>query len=133
MNILIGADFVPTNSNVEYFRTKNTSALFGSELAAVLSGADFRIFNLETPLSDRAEPITKCGPNLTAPTDTVKGYEAVGVGLFTLANNHILDQGAQGLKSTLETLKNAKIDFVGAGENAEEAKKPMFLSVTARK
>lgn len=133
MNILIGADFVPTESNFEYFRAKDTSALFGTELTAVLTEADFSIFNLETPLSDRAEPIIKCGPNLIAPTDAVNGYAAVGVGLLALANNHILDQGAEGLKSTLDTLKNAGIDCVGAGMNLEMAREPYVFECDGKK
>ncbi len=133
MNILIGADFVPTESNSEYFRTKKTSALFGAELTAVLSNADFSIFNLETPLSDREAPIIKCGPNLIAPTDAVNGYAAVGVGLLALANNHILDQGAEGLKSTLDTLKNAGIDCVGAGADCDEARAPYVFECDGKR
>ena len=40
MNILIGADFVPTKSNAEYFEKGDMNHLLGGELAAVLAEAD---------------------------------------------------------------------------------------------
>lgn len=38
--------------------------------------------------------------NLIAPTCTINGIKAFNPSLVTLANNHILDQDEQGLKST---------------------------------
>lgn len=82
----------------------------GEELKDILQCADFRIFNLEVPLTDFEKPIIKCGPNLIAPTSTMKGIKNIGVSLFTLANNHILDQDIQGLESTIQLLqKTTKI------------------------
>ena len=59
--ILIGADFVPTTSNTALFAGGNAEELFGSELNALLNSADYRIFNMETPLCDKPSPISKCG------------------------------------------------------------------------
>ena len=44
MKILIGADFVPTEKNIEYFQKGNIDYLLGDELVNLLSKADFRIF-----------------------------------------------------------------------------------------
>jgi len=49
------------------------------------------------------------------------------VDAVTLANNHILDYGAKGLSDTFETLKQNKIDYVGAGNNLKEAAQPLTL------
>ena len=133
MKILIGADFVPTESNTELFKNGDALHLLGEELNDYMKSADYRIFNLEVPLTDTVSPISKCGPNLIAPKETVNGYKAIGCNLLTLANNHILDQGESGLASTCETLRNAGIDYVGAGNNLEEAKKPYIYSGTGKK
>ncbi|MFQ6879529.1 MAG: CapA family protein [Oscillospiraceae bacterium] len=37
--------------------------------------------------------------------------------ILTLANNHILDQGIQGLKDTIKILNEQSISYVGVGEN----------------
>lgn len=119
--ILIGADLVPTKSNIDLFTTGNRTELIGTDLDKIMEEASYRIFNLEVPLTDTEEPILKQGPNLIAPTKTIEGYKALGVDLFTLANNHILDQNKQGLQSTICTLDNAGISHLGAGKNLAEA------------
>ena len=88
--ILIGADFVPTASNMDLFCQGNSTALFGSELEKLLKQADFRIFNLEIPLCNTNKPINKCGANFIAPEATVSGYCAAQVDLLTLANTLFL-------------------------------------------
>ena len=121
MGILIGADFVPTNSNSRYFENGDAESLVGAELLEMMLQADYRIFNLEVPLTNSAQPIKKCGPNLLAGTDTVNGYRALRVDLLTLANNHILDQGINGAISTQKTLDNAGINHVGLrGKNVSD-------------
>lgn len=133
MNILIGADFVPTKSNAQYFADGDAQHLFGDKLCACLAAADYRIFNLETPLADAETPILKCGPNLIAPTETVAGYRAAGVDLLTLANNHILDQGAEGLHSTVTTLQAAGIANLGTGDTPKEAMTPYIFLCDGKK
>ena len=133
MNILIGADLVPTESNAEYFVKGDIRHLFGDELVTVLNYADYRIFNLEVPLTKKASPIPKCGPNLIADTDTVSGYKAAGTDLLTLANNHILDQGTDGLGSTLKTLEDAGISYVGVGNTPIEAARPFIFECDGKK
>lgn len=133
MNILIGADLVPTKSNMEYFENKDIEKLVDKNLLEKLSKADYRIFNLEVPLVDRETPINKCGPNLIASTKSALGIKALGVDFLTLANNHILDQGEKGLDSTLEVLKKLDISFSGIGNSIEEASKPFIFEVENKK
>jgi len=124
MKILIGADLVPTQSNRELFAAGDAKALLGEQLMERLAQAQVRIFNLEVPLTDTPAPIHKCGPNLIAPTPCAAGYQAIGADILTLANNHILDQGVQGLESTLQCLKAQGIRSLGVGENPQAAAQP---------
>lgn len=127
--LIIGADLVPTASNQELFAKADVDALLGVSLRARLRAADYRLFNLETPLVDAPSPIDKCGPSLLAPTDTVRGIKALGADLLSLANNHIMDNGEQGLYSTMDALTANKIAFFGAGKKLSEASKPALLRV----
>lgn len=127
MKLLIGGDLVPTQSNIDLFNKADITALLGEELLALWNSADMRIFNLEVPLVDKEEPIDKCGPNLISPTSTVKGIKGLNPSLITLANNHILDQGEQGIKSTQDILNKNNIPFVGVGDNLFEASKPYIV------
>lgn len=127
MSILIGADFVPTETNENYFIKGDADYLLGKELKDILSAADYRIFNLELPLVDEVSPISKCGPNLVAKTNAINLYSKIGVDLFTIANNHIYDQGLKGFKSTLDMLKSRGINYVGGGENLKVAAQPFIF------
>ena len=131
--ILIGADFVPTKSNKIFFSEGNAEYLLGEELCKMLQKADYRIFNLEIPLTDKETPINKCGPNLIADTNNVKLYEKIEVDLFTLANNHIMDQGEAGYFSTINVLDNAGIDYLGCGNTLSDACKPKIVEVKGKK
>lgn len=131
--ILIGADIVPTVRNFEYFRAGDAEKLLGKELKAIFDRADYRIFNLETPLTDNLKPILKTGPNLSAPPYTVAGYKAMGIDLLTVANNHTMDQGREAFKETLKLLSENGIEYMGGGLTAEEAKKPKLIELCGKK
>lgn len=133
MKILIGADIVPTASNIRHFAAGNAEDLVGAKLLERLKSADYRIFNLEVPLTDVESPIAKCGPNLIAPTKSVNGIKSLGADFLTLANNHILDQGEQGLTSTMRLLENAEIAYAGVGSILPEAARPYIADINSCK
>lgn len=127
MRIIIGADLVPTTSNYNLFEKGDIETLIGNDLIDELYHADYRIFNLETPLTDKVTPIVKCGPNFQTPLSMIRGMMKINPCFFSLANNHILDQGEQGVINTIKCLEENKIGYGGVGENLKEASKPYFF------
>ena len=77
MKILIGADLVATKSNYALFERGDILNLCGEDLIKLMQQADYRIFNLEVPLTDVTAPIPKCGPNLIAPISTINGMSSM--------------------------------------------------------
>lgn len=133
IKILIGADICPTKTNFNLFSKADLKSLIGEDLIDLLHSADYTIFNLEVPLSDKMTPIAKNGINLIAPTSTISGLKAINPYFFTLANNHILDQGIEGLNSTISLLKQAGLSFSGIGQNLDEANKPYIANIKGLK
>ena len=129
INIIIGADIVPTKSNCELFNKGDIETLVGKKIFGILKNADYTIFNLEVPLVDKINPIYKFGPTLNATRSTINGLKLVNNIFFSLANNHILDQGEEGLKSTINVLKENEIDFAGAGMNLWEASTRFYKKI----
>jgi len=127
MELLIGGDLVPTQSNFNLFREGDVKSLLGEELLRIWQMADERILNLETPLIDYNDPIKKAGPNLRAPVNTIEGIKKLNPSLITLANNHVLDHGVKGLISTEVTLNKNNIPYTGVGKNLLEASKPYII------
>ena len=127
--IIVAADIVPTENNFIYFEQADTNYLIGEKLETRFSEASFIIMNLEVPLIDTYSPIRKCGPCLVAPTKTIAGIKKINPYFFTLANNHILDQGVSGLESTINVLKQNDIDYSGVGDSVVSARKPFIKDV----
>ena len=127
MTLLIGGDLVPTGSNISYFIDGNIRALFDDRLDSLLFSADYRFFNLETPLTDVESPISKDGPNLISPALTVNGIGSLKPMVLGLANNHIMDQGEQGLFKTMDLLSEQGIGFIGAGRDLSEAAQTLII------
>ena len=88
--------------------------------------------NLEGPLTREGAPVPgKCA--LRADPSWAPVLKASGVGLVSLANNHMMDFGPDGLFETMEVLRTAGLAFVGAGRNREEALAPVFLDLEGRR
>lgn len=91
--------------------------------------ADYFIANLETPLLD---PVAMPSPlrgsktyiHWADPIKTPKYLKKLGIDAVSLANNHTLDHGQEGLQSTFEALTDSEIPWFGAGQNAREAREP---------
>jgi len=96
--------------------------------AAQLAVADLAMVNLETPITDRGTPEPK--PYLfRARKAAVPALVGAGIDVVTLANNHTLDYGRQGLADTIAAAKQGGLATVGAGANADEAYQPLRVTV----
>lgn len=89
--------------------------------------SDLRIANLEAPLTDGGVPAAKL-IRLKTPPQGATWLKELRCDAVSLANNHILDWGAQGLESTLAALDGAGVKHAGAGANAEQAGKHIILN-----
>ena len=58
---------------------------------ADLSAADIVIANLETPIDDKAPPSGY--PRFNARPDLLSALKSAGIGIVSVANNHIMDRG----------------------------------------
>jgi len=99
-------------------------------VAETLREADIVFGNLPTPLSLHSQPNPskpKGYPVLKADPEAVQGLVYAGFNVLSLANNHILDFGDKALFDTMEILKKAGINYVGAGRNEAEARSPLII------
>ncbi|MFQ5669706.1 MAG: CapA family protein [Acidobacteriota bacterium] len=97
------------------------------KIAGALAGADFRVANLECVITEQIRGRPGKAVVLRAHPDAAVALREGGFGLVSLANNHILDFGAEGMRDTVRALEGSGIDCVGAGENLAEATKPEIL------
>lgn len=103
--------------------------VWGEALAALSDWRpDLRIINLETAITAHSEPYPK-GINYRMSPANLPCLTAAGIDCCTLANNHVLDWGRQGLADTLESLRGAGIQVAGAGHNVAQARAPAINTI----
>ena len=91
----------------------------------VFQSADIAYANMEQVLSEKGTPHPRQAVHSSP--DIVDAYTKNGIDVVSLATNHIMDWGTEGLFGTLEMLKSAGIQYCGVGENIAEARKPAIL------
>lgn len=99
----------------------------------VLKNADIAVVNLEAPLTNRTATFMDKEFVLKANPDSTEAIKAVGFDVATLANNHIMDYGQEGLRDTITALNKRGVSYTGAGEDLNNARKPAILNVKNKK
>lgn len=82
---------------------------------------DLTVLNLETPVTTGGVGAANKKFVFKTSPEVLPSLREAGIEAVNLANNHILDQGQEGLLDTLKHLKDHDIRYVGAGRNEEEA------------
>lgn len=120
--LLIAGDLVPTYKNEQCFIESDISELMGIRITELWNNAMYRIFNLETPITDSKEKYEKAGEFLGAKKETINGIKALDPSLVCLANNHILDFGIKGVEDTICLLDKSNIKHIGFGKDIHKMK-----------
>lgn len=85
----------------------------GEELTELVSGCDAAMINFEGPVAGDASPAFKTGPATKQDPTGPKYIRRVGFTAACLANNHILDFGSAGLRSTVTACEDAGLSVIG--------------------
>ncbi len=97
------------------------------EVAAQLAAADVAVGNLESPMSDGGTRNTAKDVTFRGDPRGVEGLVAAGFDFLSLANNHVLDYGADALADTVTLLDENGIGHSGAGANRDAAWTPAVV------
>lgn len=103
-----------------------------SSIAPTLSAADVAVVNLETAITERGTPATKAYV-FRAPASALTALADAGVDTASVANNHGLDYGPEGLEDTLAAETATGFDLIGMGHNATEAYAPHRMEVNGQR
>ncbi len=118
-----------------HFEGRLAGLLTSDGLAAlrpVLGGADVAVVNLETAITDRGVEQPKIYHFRTTPQALVT-LQSAGVDAVSMANNHAVDYGPDGLIDTLAAQASSPIPVVGIGPDAKRAFAPAVFDVRGTK
>lgn len=96
-------DILKNRSIKEYF----------AQVSDYLSGFDYVIGNLETPLISDSRPYGFKSAHIKAHPVNIELLLYLNIGIVNLANNHMLDYGREGYESTVKLLREKNIRYFG--------------------
>ena len=99
---------------------------------AVLNQSDLSFCNLELPLTESRRAVDK-GVVIKGPPKIAQYLKDFDVDVVTIANNHLMDFGDEGLFDTMNALKDSDVDFVGAGVDLDASFRPVIKEVNGKK
>ena len=91
-----------------------------ARVAGALADADYTIANLETTIGRKDNRAYSGFPNFNTPDSLLDTLKDAGVDFLTLANNHILDRGFEGMTLTVDNVARRGFDYAGANRTPEE-------------
>ena len=105
--------------------------LLGDEVKAFLKDANHVVVNVEGPLMDTTPEASETG--VTQLLHCMKKEVApfltdLGADIWSLCNNHIMDAGPAGLKSTLDIAEFYGAQTIGVGMDVTDARKPVIIN-----
>lgn len=98
----------------------------GDSALHLVGGGDINLANLEVALTDEGHPAEKASVLTSAPAMATE-YASLGVDAWSLATNHALDYGIEGLRGTIAALRKHDLTFAGVGEDIDQAVAPVYV------
>lgn len=119
---------------VDQHQAHGTADTIFSDTLGILRSGDISIANQEFAITG-ANQKTKPGKvfNFRAGPWAALALKSAGIDYVSLANNHVLDYGVEGLEDTLNILDRKKIHHAGAGTNLAAAVAPVILQASGKK
>lgn len=122
-----GAQHYARSAGVEPAEAPADFARPWGEALPLLAEADLRLVNLETSATTRGEFASGKVVHYRMNPANLPALTAGGIDACSLANNHVLDFGTDGLLDTLDGLDRVGVRRAGAGRAAPEAAEPVLL------
>lgn len=133
MKVLVAGDFAPQARLAKQIEEKRYSDVFPVNLREVIKSVDFSFVNFESPIvEDTYKQIPKCGPNLHCTPEAAEAIKFAGFTGVTMANNHILDFGSEGLHKSVACCKRQGLDVVGVGNCLKEAEEILYIKTNGK-
>jgi len=85
--------------------------------------------NIEAPICSKGSRQEKYSALRMTPGKAIPLIKELGLRIALLANNHVMDYGAECLSETISYLKEADILYLGAGLHINDAFRPLTLNI----
>lgn len=127
VTVVFSGDILLSSYVLNNYEKSGINGILSEELQSEMQNADITMVNEEFPFSNRGTQAQDKQFTFRVDPNYVKILQEMGIDVVTVANNHALDYGTDALSDTFQTLDNAGIAYVGAGDNLERASQPYVI------
>ena len=99
----------------------------------LINSGDFIVANLECSITDKTSDAADKTFTFALPTKYVKAFKEIGINLFTMANNHILDYGVDSMLNSMKLLDDNGIQHIGVGRSIDEARTAYIKEIEGKR
>ena len=121
VTLLFTGDVLLSDYVLNNYNSSGIEGVLSPELLSELSNADITVINNEFPFSTRGTQAPDKQFTFRIDPKYVNVLTDMRVDIVTLANNHVLDFGPDALQDTFDTLDQAGIEYMGAGNDLSRA------------
>lgn len=132
VTITLVGDILPAARVLDYMKQYGFDYPF-RETSSLLSAADITAGNLETSITERGTPELNKQYVYRGPKEGLTPIKEAGFDFLSLANNHTMDYGWEGLSDTMDALDEADIGHAGSGNDDIEAYTPAYVEGNGKK
>ncbi|MDF2590188.1 MAG: hypothetical protein K0S41_4029, partial [Anaerocolumna sp.] len=133
ITMVFAGDIYMSNYIVNNYNSNGIDGVLSKELQSEFEFANIAMVNQEFAFSNRGVKADDKQFTFRVDPSYVALFKDMNLDIVTLANNHSMDFGTEALVDSFDTLKNANIEYVGAGNNLEEAKETKYFDVNNKK
>lgn len=121
ITMVFSGDILLSSYVLNNYENSGINGVISEELLEEMKNADLTMVNEEFPFSTRGTQAQDKQFTFRVDPSYVKILQEMGIDVVTLANNHALDYGTEALSDSFQTLDDAGIAYVGAGDSRERA------------
>ena len=121
ITMVFSGDILLSSYVLNNYENSGIDGVVSEELLREMQNADLTMVNEEFPFSTRGTQAQDKQFTFRVDPSYVKILQEMGIDVVTLANNHALDYGTEALSDSFQTLDDAGIAYVGAGDSRERA------------
>ncbi|WP_027088112.1 CapA family protein [Cohnella panacarvi] len=126
VTIALVGDILPAARVLDYMNQYGFDYPF-RETSRLLTAADITAGNLESSITKRGTPEQNKEYVYRGPQEALVPIKEAGFDFLSLANNHTMDYGWEGLSDTMDALDEAGIRHAGSGNDDIEAFTPAYV------
>jgi poly-gamma-glutamate synthesis protein (capsule biosynthesis protein) len=133
IELLFSGDINMTDNILNTYKQDGIDGILSKDYQEEFKKADLAMVNQEFAFTERGVKAENKQYTFRVAPENVQIFKDMQVDVVSLANNHSMDFGIEGLTDSFAALNSAGIQYVGAGNNLTQAREIKYFKVKGKK